>query len=71
MTQSIKDRGERTDGSQDSEQDGSGAERLAGGDIETGSGINGDAGVERLLHGWVVLGFSGTGSEEVRRIGLQ
>ena len=38
VTHGIEDQGERTDGEYDSEQDGSGAERLAAGDIEGGSG---------------------------------
>ena len=42
----------RSDGGYGSEQDGSGAERLAAGDIEAGSGESGDAGGEGLLHGW-------------------
>jgi hypothetical protein len=33
----IEDQGERTDGDNDREQDGSGAERLAAGDIEVGA----------------------------------
>ena len=36
VTKGIEDRGERTDGGHDSEQDGSGAERLAASDIEAG-----------------------------------
>ncbi len=51
VTQGIEDRGERTDGGHGSEQDGSGAERLAAGDIEARSSESGDAGGERLLHG--------------------
>jgi hypothetical protein len=38
VTQGIEDQGERTDGAHDSEQDGSGAERLAASEIEGGSG---------------------------------
>ncbi len=38
VTHGIEDQGERTDGENDREQDGSGAERLAAGDIERGSG---------------------------------
>ena len=38
VTQSIEDQGERTDGGNDSEQDGSGVERLAACEIEAGSG---------------------------------
>jgi hypothetical protein len=38
VTQRIEDQGERTDGENDSEQDGSGAEWLAASDIEGGSG---------------------------------
>jgi hypothetical protein len=38
VTQGIQDRGERTDGDNDSEQDRCGAERLAASDIEAGSG---------------------------------
>jgi hypothetical protein len=51
VTQSIEDRGERSDGGYGSEQDGPGAERLAAGEIEAGSGEIGDAGWEGLLHG--------------------
>jgi hypothetical protein len=51
VTQGVEDRGECGDGGYGSEQDGSGAERLAAGDIETGSGESGDAGGEGLLHG--------------------
>jgi hypothetical protein len=66
VTQSIEDRGERSDGGYGSEQDGSGAERLAAGDIEAGSGESGDAGGEGLRHG-SSLGARRAGSEEVRR----
>ena len=38
VTHGIEDQGKRTDGDNDSEQDGSGAERLAASDIEGGSG---------------------------------
>jgi hypothetical protein len=41
VTQGIEDRGGRSDGGHGSEQDGSGAERLAAGDIEAGSGESG------------------------------
>lgn len=58
VTQGIEDRGERTDGGDDSEQDGYGVERLAASDIEAGSGECGDAGGQGLPHEWVVLGFS-------------
>src|SRR3981189_3081329 len=58
VTQGIEDRGERSDGGYGSEQDGSGAERLAAGDIEAGSAESGDAGWEGLLHGWS-LGIPG------------
>ena len=58
VTQGIEDRGERTDGDNDSEQDGCGAERLAASDIEGGSGECGDAGGRRLLREWVWVGFS-------------
>jgi hypothetical protein len=58
VTQSIENRGERTDGDNDSEQDGCGAERLAASDIEVGSGECGAAGLQGPLHEWVVLGFS-------------
>jgi hypothetical protein len=68
VTQSIENRGEHSDGGYGSEQDGSGAERLAAGDIEAGSGEGGDAGGEGLLHGWsLVRGRAGSG--EVRRVG--
>jgi hypothetical protein len=59
VTQSIEDRGERSDDGYGSEQDGSGAKRLAASDIEARSGERGDAGGEGLLHGWVVLEYSG------------
>ena len=58
VTQGIEDRGERTDGDNDSEQDGCGAERLAASDIEGGSGECGDAGGRRLPREWVWVGFS-------------
>jgi hypothetical protein len=58
MTHGIEDRGEPTDGGNDSEQDGSGAERLPASDIEAGSSECGDAGGQRLPREWVVLGFS-------------
>ena len=61
VTQGIEDRGERTDGDNDSEQDGCGAERLAASDIEGGSGECGDAGGQQLLHEWVGSGFPGAG----------
>jgi hypothetical protein len=51
VTQNIQDQGERTEGGHGSEQDGSGAERLAAGDIEAGSGERRDSGDEGLLHG--------------------
>jgi hypothetical protein len=51
VTQRIEDGGERSDGGYGSEQDGSGAERLAAGDIEAGSGESGDSGGKWLLHG--------------------
>jgi hypothetical protein len=41
VTHGIEDRGERSDSGHGSEQDCSGAERLAGGDIEAGSGPGG------------------------------
>ena len=53
VTQGIEDRGERTDGDNDSEQDGCGAERLAASDIEGGSGECGDAGGRQLPCEWV------------------
>ena len=49
VTQGIEDGEERTDGDNDSEQDGCGAERLAASDIEGGSGECGDAGGWRVL----------------------
>ena len=57
VTQGIKDRGERTDGDNDSEQDGCGAERLAASDIEAGSGEYGEIGGQALLYEWVALGL--------------
>jgi hypothetical protein len=44
VTQGIEDRGERSDGGYGGEQDGSGAERLAAGDTEAGSGESGTTG---------------------------
>ena len=61
VTQGIEDRGERTDGDNDSEQDGRGAERLAASDIEAGSGEYGEIGGQALLHEWVTLGLSRRG----------
>ena len=58
VTQGIEDRGERSDGDNDSQQDGCGAERLAASDIEGGSGACGDAAGRRLPREWVLLGFS-------------
>jgi hypothetical protein len=52
VTQGMEDRGEHSDGGDGSEQDGSGAERLAADDIEAGGGESGDAGGEGWLHGW-------------------
>ena len=49
VTQGIEDRGERTDGDNDGEQDGCGAERLAASDIEPGSGEYGENGGQPLL----------------------
>jgi hypothetical protein len=54
VTQGIEDQGERTDGGNDSEQDGSGAERLAASEIEAGSAECGEEGGQGLLHKWVV-----------------
>ena len=51
VTQSIEDRGERSDGGYGSEQDGPGTEWLAVREVEAGSGESGDAGWEGLLHG--------------------
>jgi hypothetical protein len=76
VTKSIEDRGERSDGGYGSEQDGSGAERLAAGDIEARSGESGDdAGGEGLLHGWWSLGVPGAsrggqGSTGLAAIGI-
>jgi hypothetical protein len=58
VTQAIEDRGERSDGDNDSQQDGCGAERLAASDIEGGTGACGDAGGRRLPREWVWVGFS-------------
>ena len=63
VTKGIDDRGERTNGGHGSEQDGSGTERLADGDIEAGSG-GGDSGMEGLLH--ESSSVPGARSEEVR-----
>src|ERR1700734_4183710 len=54
VTQGIEDQGERPDGGNDREQDGSGAERLAASDVEAGSGEHGKADGPGLLHNWVV-----------------
>jgi hypothetical protein len=59
VTHGIENRGECSGGSYDSEQDGSGANRLTARDIEARSSERGDAGGEGLLHGWVVLECSG------------
>ncbi len=61
MTQGIEDRGERTNGDNNSEQDGCGAERLAASDIEAGSGEHGEIGGQALLHQWVALGIGRRG----------
>ena len=58
VTQGIEDQGERTDGDNDREQDGSGTEWLAASDIEAGSGERGALRGQGLLHAWVVLGLS-------------
>ena len=58
VTQAIEDRGERTEGGNDSEQDDSWAERLAASDIEAGSSECGDAARQGLPRDWVVLGFT-------------
>ena len=57
VTQGIEDRRERTDGDNDSEQDGSWAERLAASDIEAGTGEYGENSGRPLLHEWVTLGL--------------
>jgi hypothetical protein len=61
VTQGIEDRAERTDGDNDSEQDGCGAERLAASDIEAGSGEYGEIGGQVPPHEWVALGLSRCG----------
>ena len=61
VTQGIEDRGERTEGDNDSEQDGCGTERLAASDIEAGSGEYGEIGGQALLHEWGALGLSRRG----------
>jgi hypothetical protein len=61
VTQGIEDRGERTDGDNDSEQDGCGAERLAASDIEAGSGGYGEIGGQAPLYERVALGLSRRG----------
>jgi hypothetical protein len=61
MTQGIEDRGERTDGDNNSEQDGCGAQRLAASDIEAGSYEYGEIGGQALLHEGVALGLSRRG----------
>jgi hypothetical protein len=61
VTLGIEDQGERTDGDDDSEQNGCGAERRAAGDIEVGSGEYGEIGGQARLHEWVVLGLSRCG----------
>jgi hypothetical protein len=55
VTQGVENQGECTDGSHGGEQDGSWGERLAAGDIEAGSGESGVAGLEGLLHRWMIL----------------
>ncbi len=61
VTQGKEDRRERTDGGDDSEQDGCGAERLAASDIEGGSGEYGEIGGRALPYEWVALGLSRRG----------
>ena len=56
VTQGVENQGERTNGGNGCEQDGSGAERLTAGNIKAGSGESGDSGGERLLHGGSSLG---------------
>jgi hypothetical protein len=68
VTQGIEDQGERTDGGNGSEQDGSGAEWLAASDIEAGSGECGAVGGQGPLHEWVILGLS-RGEPGWRRFG--
>jgi hypothetical protein len=49
MTRDIEDRAESTDGHNDSEQEGSGVERLAASDIEAGTGEYGENSGQPLL----------------------
>jgi hypothetical protein len=70
VTQDMEDQGERTEGGHGSEQNGSGAERLAAGDIEGGSGERRDSGVEGLLHRWVILRCSRPGPGRRRSGGV-
>ena len=58
VTQGIEDRGERTGGDHDSEQDRRGAERLAASDIEAGSRAYGEIGGRALVYERVALGFT-------------
>ena len=60
VTQRKEDRVKGTDGGHSSEQDRSGTERLAAGDIEARSGGSGDSGLDGLLlHGYAILERSG------------
>lgn len=56
VTEGIEDQGERTDGGNDGEQDGSWAERLTPSEIEAGSGEFGEP--EWVVH-WLFRGEPG------------
>jgi hypothetical protein len=66
VTQGIKDQGQHSEGRHDSEENGSGAERLTRGDVKAGSGGGTYSDGEGLLHGFVVRACpgGGPGSEE-------
>jgi hypothetical protein len=59
VIQGIEDQGENARSYDGSKQDGSGAKRLAPGEIEAGSGESGDSAGRGRLHGALVLGCSG------------
>ena len=68
VTQGIEDCEERPNGGYGSEQDGSGAERLATRDVEAGSAEGRYSSGQGLLHGWSSwLSRGRAGSKEVRR----
>jgi hypothetical protein len=69
VLQRIEDRGEGKDGGNGSEQDGSGAERLARSDVEAGGSESGSSGGEGLLHGDPPVLRRRAGSKESGEVG--